>query len=81
MKMNFNIPEYLITPSLPPTPLMSSPIRIEELNGYGAVYSARITRGGVGGVISITTGDSWNGCWGRFFCFLGLCVCLCIRRG
>ena len=37
-----------------------------------------ILGGSQGGLISLTTGDSWRGC---FFVFLGLCVCLGIRRG
>ena len=52
-------------------------IRIEGISGCGAVYPERITRG----VISLTTSDSWKGCWGSFFRFLGMCVCLGIRRG
>ena len=39
----------------------------------------RITKGE--GVISLTTGDSRKGCLGAIFRFLGLCVCLYIRRG
>ena len=39
----------------------------------------RISRGG--GVISLTTGDSRRGSLGAIFRFLGLCVCLYIRRG
>ena len=34
-----------------------------------------------GGVISITTGDSRKGCFGAVFRFLGLYVCLYVRRG
>ena len=42
----------------------------------------RITSGGGGGgVISLTTGDSRRGSLGAIFRFLGLCVCLDIRRG
>ena len=52
-------------------------IRIECFIGGGAVYPGRITRG----VISLTTGDSRRGCLGAIFSFLGLCVCLYIRRG
>ena len=36
---------------------------------------------GGGGVISLTTGDSRRGCLGAIFRFLGLCICLYIRRG
>ena len=57
---------------------MCSRIRIEEFDGYGAVYPGRITRGG--GVISLTTGDSWKGCWGSFFVF-SVCVYVWVFGG
>ena len=57
---------------------MCSRIRIEEFDGYEAVYPGRITRGwGGGGVLSLTTGDSWKGCWGRFFVF-SVCMYVCV---
>ena len=40
-----------------------------------------ILRGQQMGVISLTTGDSRRGRLGAIFRFLGLCVCLYIRRG
>ena len=52
-------------------------IRIEGISGGGAVDPERITRG----VISLTTGDSGRGSLGAIFRFLGLCVCVYIRRG
>ena len=39
-------------------------IRIDEIAGCGVVYSGRITRGGGGGLISLTSVDSGKGCWG-----------------
>ena len=59
---------------------MCSRNRIEEFDGYGAVYPGRITRGGGGGVISLTTGDSWKGCWGRFLVF-SVCMYVCVFGG
>ena len=46
-------------------------IRIDEFAGYGAVYPGRINGGG--GVISLTTVDSWKDCWGFSFVF-SVCV-------
>ena len=56
---------------------MCSRNRIEEFDGYGAVYPGRITRGGV---ISITTGDSGKGCWDSSFVF-SVCMHVCVFGG
>ena len=45
------------------------------------MYPERITGGGGGGVIGLTTGDCRRGCLGAIFRFLSLCICLYIRRG
>ena len=46
IKINFNILTGILNYSLPPNPLMCSRIRIEEFDGYGAIYPGRITREG-----------------------------------
>ena len=45
-------------------------IRNDEFARVGAVYPGRITKGGL---ISLTTVDSWKGCWGFSFVF-SVCV-------
>ena len=77
IRINFNILARILNYSLPAAPLLCALIRIEGISGGGAVYPERIIRG----VISLTTGDSRRGCLGAIFRFLGLCVCLYIRRG
>ena len=55
-------------------------IGIDELAECRAVYPGRITRGGVGGVISLTTIDNKKGCWGFSFVF-SVCVYVCMFDG